>query len=140
METIKHLNKWANAHTYYSLDFLRIALGLIIFIKGLFYMSNPLILMETIAPMKNYLSEFVVLHYLISAHLVGGILIIFGLLTRWAIMVQLPIIIGAVIINFLGVMNFNNLLLAVAVLLISLFFIVYGSGKHSADYYLKMEQ
>jgi len=140
MDTIKHLNKWANAHTYYALDFLRIALGLIIFIKGLFYMSNPLILMDTIAPMKNYLSEFVVLHYLISAHLVGGILIIFGLLTRWAILVQLPIIIGAVLINFIGVMNFNNLLLAVAVLLASLFFIVYGSGKHSADYNLKMEQ
>jgi len=140
MDTIKHLNKWANAHTYYALDFLRIALGLIIFIKGLFYMSNPLILIHAIAPLKNYVGEFIVLHYLVSAHLIGGVLIIFGLLTRWSILAQLPIIIGAVLINFLGEMNIANLILASSVLLISLFFMVYGSGKNSADYYLKMEQ
>ncbi|MDX1758160.1 MAG: DoxX family membrane protein, partial [Arenibacter algicola] len=27
MATIKSLNKWANAHTYYPLDLLRVALG-----------------------------------------------------------------------------------------------------------------
>jgi putative oxidoreductase len=38
-------------------------------------------------------------HYIASAHFLGGILIVFGLLTRWAILAQLPILIGAVLIN-----------------------------------------
>jgi putative oxidoreductase len=32
------------------------------------------------------------------------------------------------------------LVVAVFILLLCLFFVVYGSGKHSADYYLKMQQ
>ena len=32
MATIKSLNKWANAHTYYPLDLLRVALGVFLFI------------------------------------------------------------------------------------------------------------
>ena len=40
METIKTLNKWANAHTYYPLDILRIFLGGFLFYKGIYFMSN----------------------------------------------------------------------------------------------------
>ena len=80
------------------------------------------------------------LYTLIPAHFVGGILITVGLLTRWAAIAQLPILFGAILTNFIGVMNTNYLMLAVIVLITSLFFIVYGSGKHSVDYYLKMQQ
>lgn len=140
MDTIKHLNKWANAHTYYSLDALRIGLGGFLFYKGLYFMSNSLILAELIQPLKNYVGEIILLHYVVPAHLIGGILIIFGLLTRWALLAQIPILIGAVLINILGPMQLINFTSASCILLLSMFFITYGSGKHSADYYFKMEQ
>ena len=78
-------------------------------------------------------------HYVGMFHFVGGIMLIFGLLTRLALIVQLPIFVGAVAINFLAVFNTQNFTEAAIVLLVSIFFILYGSGKHSIDYDLKMQ-
>jgi uncharacterized membrane protein YphA (DoxX/SURF4 family) len=72
--------------------------------------------------------------------MIGGIMIIFGLLTRWAIAAQLPILFGAVLVNSMGRMHSESLALAIIVLLVCIFFLFYGSGKHSADYYFKMQQ
>ena len=80
------------------------------------------------------------IHYVTPAHLIGGLLIVFGLLTRWAIIAQLPLIFGAVIINFAGEMNTTNLILSLVTLVLCIFFLFYGSGKRSVDYYLKMQQ
>ncbi len=139
MMTIKSLNKWANAHTYYSLDLLRVALGVFFFIKGLQFISQTHMLTELIAPLKGYGGVMLAVHYIAPVHLVGGILIAAGLLTRWALIVQLPILIGAIVINFVGTMHVGNLILALVILLVTAFFIYYGSGKHSLDYYFKME-
>ncbi|MEB8329275.1 DoxX family protein [Flavobacteriaceae bacterium KMM 6897] len=138
MGTIKTLNKWANKHTYYPLDILRISLGLFLFIKGLYFIGNTQIILELVAPLKGFAGSMLAVHYVAPAHLIGGLLIVFGLYTRWAVLTQLPIIIGAVLINFIGEMNTSNLILASAVVLVCIFFLFYGSGKHSTDYYLKM--
>ncbi|MBU2951942.1 DoxX family protein [Tamlana agarivorans] len=140
MDTIKSLNKWANTHTYLPLDMVRIALGVFLFFKGINFMSNTEMLMKLFEPVQNFAGSMLILHYVAPAHLIGGILIAFGLLTRWAIMAQLPILIGAILINFAGEMHTGNLILAVFSLLVCGFFLVYGSGKNSSDYYLKMQQ
>lgn len=140
MPTIKSLNKWANAHTYYPLDVLRIALGVFLFLKGINFLSNTQILVDLLKPVQNLAGAMLVVHYVAPAHLLGGILIAFGLLTRWSVMVQLPILFGAIAINFVGDMSVPNLIGAFVVFLICVFFLFYGSGKHSADYYLKMQQ
>jgi len=140
MATIKSLNKWANAHTYYPLDLLRVALGVFLFIKGVHFMSNLPILLGLYEPFKTYAGDMIMVHYIAPAHFVGGVLIIFGLLTRWAIIAQLPVLIGAVLVNFLGEMNMENLILSSSVFLICIFFLLYGSGKHSVDKYLRMEK
>jgi len=140
MGKIKTLNKWANAHSYYPLDVLRIALGVFLFMKGVHFVSNSELLVELIKPMNNYAGSMIMAHYVAASHLVGGLLIAFGLLTRWAIIVQIPVLIGAILINFMGGFNATNFLLASITLLICVFFMFYGSGKHSADYYFKMQQ
>ncbi|WP_136481180.1 DoxX family protein [Cognatitamlana onchidii] len=140
METIKTLNKWANAHTYIPLDLVRIALGVFLFFKGINFMGNTEMLMQLFEPIQSMAGGMLVVHYVAPAHFIGGILIAFGLLTRWAIIAQLPILIGAIAINFAGDMNVSNLYLAIATLLICGFFLLYGSGKHSLDYYFKMQQ
>lgn len=138
MATVKSLNKWANAHTYYPLDFLRIALGVFFFFKGIHFISQSFILTELIAPLQGFGGSMLAIHYVAPAHLVGGLLIAAGLLTRWAIAAQIPILLGAILINFVGPMDAWNLMEALIVFLISVFFLFYGSGKHSVDYYLKM--
>lgn len=140
MLSIKSLNKWANAHTYYPLDLLRIALGVFFFIKGIGFIAQTQTLIELLEPLRGFAGTMLTVHYVASAHLVGGLLIAFGLLTRWAIAVQIPILLGAILINFVGVMSGARLFEASLVLIISIFFLLYGSGKHSVDYYLKMNQ
>ncbi|WMI64697.1 DoxX family protein [Aestuariibaculum sp. YM273] len=140
MDTIKTLNKWANAHTYLPLDILRVALGVFLFIKGISFMSDSMMLVELFKPMQNWAGGMVAIHYVAPAHFIGGMLIAFGLLTRWAIIGQLPILIGAILINFVGEMHSGNLILALITFVVCIFFLFYGSGKHSLDYYFKMQQ
>lgn len=140
METIKTLNKWANLHTAVPIDLLRIGLGVFLFIKGIYFMSSSQILVDLLAPFQNWAGGMLVMHYVAPAHFIGGLLIIFGLLTRWAILAQIPILIGAIAINFAGDMDLSNLILASVTFLVCIFFLFYGSGKNSADYYFKMQQ
>ncbi|WP_455168955.1 DoxX family protein [Aegicerativicinus sediminis] len=140
MGTIKSLNKWANAHTYYPLDVIRVALGVFLFVKGIHFLSNSQMLLDLFTPIQNMAGGMIILHYLAPAHFIGGILIAFGLLTRWAIIAQLPILTGAILINFVGDMHTSNLVMASITFIVCLFFLFYGSGKHSADYYFKMQK
>ena len=140
MGTVKNLNKWANAHTYYPVDLIRIALGVFLFLKGTKFIVNSQYLTELIEPLRGWMGSMMLIHYVAPAHMVGGLLIAFGLLTRWSTAAQLPILIGAVAINFVGEMNTLNLILSLLALVLCVFFFIYGSGKHSADYYFKMQQ
>lgn len=140
MTNVKSLNKWANRHTYLPVDLLRMALGVFLFMKGVFFVSNIQYLVDLISPVDHIGGGMFLLHYIAPAHMIGGILIFFGLLTRWAIIAQLPILFCAVIINFMGNMKEQSLLLAILTLGICIFFVIYGGGKNSADYYFKMKK
>lgn len=63
-------------------------------------------------PIQNLAGSMIAIHYVAPAHLIGGLLIIFGLLTRWSIVAQLPIIICAIVINFVDEMDTINLMLS----------------------------
>ena len=140
MDTVKKLNKWANAHTYYGLDLLRILVGVFLVWKGISFITNTEYYDYYAEPLKKIGGGMIIIHYVVAANMVGGVMLIFGLLTRWVIFSQLPILLGAILINFIGKLDFQNLLLSASIFLICLFFLIYGSGKHSADYYFKMQQ
>lgn len=138
--SVKGLNKWANAHSTFWFDAIRVALGLFLIFKGGYFVSNSRDFEDVIAPISNFMGGMLTFHYIAAAHIMGGIMIVFGLLTRWALIAQLPILLGAVLINFIGDMNFVNFSIASVTLAASIFYTIYGSGKHSADYYFKMEK
>jgi len=140
MERVKSLNKWANRHTSYPIDILRIALGVFLFFKGTSFITGSQYVADAFAPFANFTGGMFILTYVVSAHIMGGIMIAIGLLTRWAIWAQLPILLGAVVAAAMGYTNWQNLLMAVITLIVCVFFLFYGSGKHSADYYFKMQQ
>ncbi|OIQ38394.1 MAG: DoxX family membrane protein [Bacteroidetes bacterium MedPE-SWsnd-G1] len=141
MKLIKKLNKWANSHAYYPIDILRIALGVFLIYKGVFFFRNPSFLVELLNEMQfdSFSALMWSVHYVGMFHFVGGLMLVFGLLTRLSLIVQLPIFIGAVTLNFFGTIHPQNLLESSLVFLVSIFFILYGSGKHSMDYDLKMQ-
>lgn len=80
------------------------------------------------------MSPFVLSHYVVGAHLVGGVMLIFGLLTRIATAVQIPVLVGALFYVhgrevILGSESSFEYAFLILVLLIVLFF--YGGGKLS---------
>jgi putative oxidoreductase len=138
MRTVVRMNKWANAHTSIVLDLFRIALGVLLFWKGLEFAGQTSALVKLIQPEDPIPATMIFAHYIAMAHLTGGVLVAFGMITRLALLFQLPILIGAVIINITADLGTWNLVLAILGLVGGLFFFVVGSGKHSVDYNLKM--
>lgn len=139
METVNKWNHWANAHTNIFTDILRVLFGGFILIKGLEFLEHTDYLYSLVRSiLQGEGTYFVTVHYVALSHLCGGLFIMMGLLTRWCALLQLPILAGAVLVNFTGIMNTGNLLQASLGFAICVFFIYYGSGKHSVDYVLKL--
>jgi len=140
MNIYKQLNSPTKESISYLVTFIRIILGLFFIFKGISFISNNRDFENLIAPMSNFLGGMFIFHYVAAAHIMCGIMLIFGLLTRWAVIAQLPILFGAVLINFIGDYVSSNLLLSFYSLICSLFFLFYGGGIYSADHYFKLDE
>lgn len=138
METVDKWNRWANSHTNMFTDALRIVFGAFIMFKGFYFLDQTDYLYSIFRSAGGQGTYFIMVHYVALAHMCGGFFIMLGLLTRWCAIIQLPILIGAVIINFVGEMNAGNLLQALVALAVCGFFVFYGSGRHSVDHNLKL--
>lgn len=136
MNWLQNIDSWAYKHHPKWLDVLRFLLGVLIFLKGYFFIRNTDALMNIMTNSKFPWVSLILAHYVAFAHLVGGFMIAVGLLTRIAILFQLPILIGAVIfINAQrGFFSENSeLMFSIIVLFMLVFFLIYGSGPLSID-------
>ena len=138
MNVITKIEGWGNAHRPGFLDFFRIVLGLYITFKGFAFMSNIQNLELSIQGVNMAFLGISMAHYVVFAHVLCGPLIAFGLLTRIMCALQLPILIGAVILvnfpkGFLSVGNHMELEVSLVVLGGLLTFMVFGAGKFSLD-------
>src|ERR1044071_1335818 len=110
MEAILKLNKWANADTNIGLDALRFLFGGFLIYKGYFLIGSNSDemsrILEVVPQMENPLT---LLRYMAMEHTCAGIFIILGFLTRPAVLIQIPIIIGALIVNCIGEMDLPGL-------------------------------
>ena len=135
MNTLQKIDTWGQTHHPFWADLLRVPFGIAIVVKGLFFIHNS---SELVQMMQQYhLSSSYMLAYFIAwAHIVGGLFISLGLITRIAILVQLPIVFGAVFfVNAHRDMMAGNgeFLLSIIVLLLLIFYLIEGAGKLSLD-------
>ena len=140
MGWIKTRNKWANAHSYYWIDLLRIVLGVFLIVKGTDFMSNDMRFQEVMQPFEDWPGSWLIMHYVIGAHFIGGFFLIFGLFTRLSAGILIPVMMGAVLANLLGPIDTLETTLALVTFVACIYFFVNGPGKHSVVYYLKMQQ
>ena len=136
MNMFQKIEVWGEKHHPKWLDLFRILLGIVIFVKGYFYVSNTDELITMMSNSKFPWVSLTLAHYVAFAHLVGGVLIAIGLLTRVAILFQLPILIGAIIFinSQKGFFSGNSeLLFSIVILFMLCFFLVEGSGPWSVD-------
>ena len=138
MEKLRQWIDWAEAHPKVWLDCVRVYLGLGLFIRGVFIISNTRAeFIQTLLQRMDYpwIITVVLLHYIAIAHLIGGLMLTVGLLTRIAAWVQIPILAGAVFIHRgEGLMSGGQSLeFSALVLFLLVIFSVSGAGPVSVD-------
>ena len=148
MNKILRFFEWRETHENYGLDFIRIFLGAALFIRGYLFMSDQTLLQEFIGQRGLLVAGFVI-HFVTLAHLYGGFIMTFGLMTRLSALVQIPVLMGAVYLHHSSLQTTmvylhltegllaqgQSLELSVLVLFLLLVIYFYGPGRLSLDYY-----
>jgi putative oxidoreductase len=117
-------------------DLLRIYLGIALVVRGALFVSDPSRVMVFLEPAETWFMPALTAHYVGMAHLGGGVLLMLGLATRIAALVQLPALLGAVFsVHFReGLLaSGQSLELAGLVLVMLVVFTVFGAGPVSLD-------
>ncbi|MEO7523999.1 MAG: DoxX family protein [Ferruginibacter sp.] len=119
------------------LTLLRVLLGLVLIAKGISFFHDSSTL-ETIIHKRGWglfeshaQTTAAIITY---ANLLGGLFIATGLFTRWVAIIQIPILIGAVVLN---IQEDTELALSAVTLLLLFVFVVKGSGAISADEFFR---
>ena len=135
------ISSWDDRYPYLFV-ILRIALGLILAIRGLYYLTTiqPLFYLIKGSRLSKLNMNMPLALFVCWVHILGGTFIILGFLTKISVWAQIPIILGAIFF-----INLNNgiphsipeLLLSVFVLILLILFAFAGGGKFSMDQYAK---
>lgn len=138
MAVLHQLEKWSITHPR-LLVLLRVALGITLIFKGIVFIDDTMSFRALLAGSSLSSMPDWVLLFITWAHLLCGFLITIGLFTRLAVLVQIPILIGAVFIN--APRGFftpgSELIFSILILLLLIFFLLEGAGQLSLDYYFK---
>ena len=136
---LHQLQQWSITHHPKWLVIVRVALGFSLILKGFYFISNSVYLQNMLQ--QSNLSGMDWLKIVIPVlHLAGGSLIVAGVFTRWAVLIQIPILLGAVFfVNarhgvFAGQ---SELGLSLAILVLLCFFFAEGGGPISLDDYFR---
>ena len=145
MKNINECRRWIESHMDIVIDLVRMYLGIGLFVKGIYFLMHQEELTKLLKGTDNMAFGLgAVAHYVIPIHLVGGLLLAVGLLTRLAALVQMPILIGAIIYVWLPEMPFfeqrQNLEFSALVLFLLTLIFVYGAGRFSLDYLITRKE
>jgi uncharacterized membrane protein YphA (DoxX/SURF4 family) len=131
MNMVQRVEHWGDAHHPQWLDIVRILLGAFLCYKGIDFLMNMGTMLGLITNRMSFgsFTEMMMGSYIGFAHILGGILLILGVLTRFACLLQIPILLGAVFfVNTSLYRPFSETLLAILVLLLLSLFLVVGNG------------
>jgi len=137
MAILHQLDKWSTTHPRLLL-LLRAALGIALVSKGISFISDMMSLKALLESSFGVLPDWIAL-VITWIHLLCGFLITIGLFTRLSALIQIPILIGAVIINLsMGIFTpGSELLFSLLVLVLLVLFLFEGGGELSVEDYIK---
>ena len=145
MDLLHRIEFWGDRHHPKWMDIVRIALGIFLCIKGIEFPQQTSSLLSKLPNDLSGNSFLIVLlsHYVLFGHLMGGILLVFGVFTRFACLIQIPILLGAII--FIHSARdlwkpYSELYLSILVLALLLYFLIAGNGSLSAAKFLSEEK
>jgi len=140
MNITTRISRWRHSYPSFLLLIARIILGIILIVKGIFFISHAQQLKDMILASRFSGWVGILTAYVTFAHLFGGVFIIIGLFTRIAALLQIPVLLGALFfilpvheINDMG----SDLILSLIVLGLLIYILKQGSGSISMEDYLK---
>lgn len=139
MNNFERVEHWGDTHHPKWVDIIRIILGVFLCYKGIDFLRNMGLMNDLLSTHLSFGSFATIMigHYVVFAHILGGILLALGVLTRFACVIQIPILLGALImINWTQDMTrpYSQLLITVVVLLLLFYFLVVGNGRWSINF------
>ena len=136
MNSIGSVENWADHHHPGWIDPLRIILGLFLIVKGVMLIGNSDLVVASVLNVKLQFIAFFAAMYAMGILLIGGLLILFGLLTRIIVLFELPILILEIFFIHLprvfAPVNYEPSYSIITFCLL-VFFLFYGSGPFSAE-------
>ena len=143
MLSLNRCRSWLHARPDVMIDLIRVFLGVALFFKGLYFMEHRESLLKMMEESGGWwFAPAAIAHYIVPAHLFGGIMLALGLLTRVAALAQMPILIGAVL--YVGMPRLSalsqetigrqNLELSSLVLFLTVLVLLHGAGRFSLDH------
>jgi putative oxidoreductase len=132
MNLVQRVEHWGDTHHPQWLDIVRILLGVFLCYKGVDFLMNMGTMLALITNKMSFgsFSSMLMSNYIAFAHILGGGLLIMGVLTRFACLIQIPILLGAIFfVNNDLYRPFSAVLLPVATLLLLIVFLIVGNGK-----------
>jgi uncharacterized membrane protein YphA (DoxX/SURF4 family) len=145
MKNINDCKQWVQSHVDIVIDLVRMYLGVGLFVKGLYFLMHKEEMQTLLEGADNAaFAQGAVAHYVIPVHLVGGLLLAIGLLTRLAALAQMPILIGAIFYVWMPRVLFfeqrQSFEFAALVLFLLALIFVYGGGRFSVDYLITKKE
>jgi uncharacterized membrane protein YphA (DoxX/SURF4 family) len=135
MKLFNKIVEWFNTNHDLAYSFIRIILGIALFVRGLILLSDPAAISELAGENKLYWWY----SYITIIHLIAGLLLTLGLITRIAALLQIPILVGAVFFIHMRqglVTEGQSLELSALVLVLLIIYFLFGSSSLSLDNYI----
>ena len=138
MKPFEKFEIWSVKHHSPWMDVLRMALGIILTLKGFMFIMDTSYLVTVLNENFGMTNSIVWAHAIAILHLLTGFFITIGLATRISCLVDIPVLIGAIFFVNINSSHANTfeLILSVVILALLIFFFVKGSGRFSSYYYL----
>lgn len=139
MNRIERVEHWGDTHHPKWLDIVRIALGIFLCYKGVDFLRNMGAISDLLSNHLTFGSFAIIMlgHYIVFAHILGGLFLVMGFLTRFACIIQIPILLGAlVMVNWSQDMlrPYSQLLITIVVLLLLVYFLIAGNGRWAVSF------
>lgn len=134
---------WLETHKDWTIEFLRMYLGLILILKGFVFIRDMDQLLGLIGLKNSLWLGGLFAHYIVLVHLLGGAFFLIGLITRVVAGFQILIVAAGIFVVYAkeGLLSgTSNLEYTTFVFLGLVAFLFYGGGRLSVDHLLERKR